>query len=85
MKKPVVLTPHAVHMLAERTIKAEWVEAVVAEPEVILPDLSDPMRRCAFGRIAQFGGRWLRVVFIDTEEATKVITAFFDRGMERKR
>lgn len=82
MPKQVVLSSHALHMIAERSIEAEWVERVIAAPEKISPDLNDPVRRCAFGRIDEFGGRWLRVVYVETNDATRVITAFFDRGME---
>lgn len=84
MPKPIVLSPHALLMMVERAIKLEWVEQVIAAPEVLVPDVKSAIRLCAFGRITDFGGRWLRVVYIETDDAIRVITAFFDRGMERR-
>ena len=85
MHKPIILSPHAHQMIAERSIQVDWIERVIAAPESTAPDLSDPVRMCAFGKIDEFGGRWLRVVYVETGEMTRVITAFFDRGVEKKR
>jgi hypothetical protein len=85
VQKPVVLSPHALHMIAERAIEVEWIERVLAKPEMTAPDKSSADRCCAFGRIDEFGGRWLRVVYIETDETTRVITAFFDRAKEKRR
>jgi hypothetical protein len=72
-------------MIAERFILVEWIERVVTAPEKTAPDLGDPQRTCAFGKIDEFGGRWLRVVYVETSEMKWVITAFFDRGVEKTR
>ena len=83
--KPVEWSPHAIHMMTERAIEADWIERVIAAPERISPDATDSARQCAFGRIDEFGGRWLRVVYFETAAAVRVITAFFDRGVEKQR
>jgi hypothetical protein len=81
--KPVQFSAHAVRMMAMREISSVWVESILEGPEIVKPDRSDPLRVCAFGRINAFGGRWLRVVYVELEDALRVITVFFDRGMEK--
>ncbi len=85
MAKRWVLTRHAQDMMSERSIKATWIDQVMNAPELIEVDPRDANRRFAFGRIAEFGGRWLRIVFAENSGEQRVITAFFDRGKEKRR
>ena len=55
-------TRHALAVTEERAIRREWVEAVLARPEWTEPDRLSPGVTLAFGRIAEFGDRVLRVV-----------------------
>jgi hypothetical protein len=72
------------YVLAERGIKAEWVRRVLAHPERTDVDARDPMRKHVVGKVAGFGGRWLRVVHVETTEEIRIITAFFDRRLEKR-
>lgn len=73
-------TAHALAVMAERSIAVEWVERVLMSPEREEPDPSDTMLRRAFGRIAEFDDRTLRVVYHDGGTEKRVITVFFDRN-----
>jgi hypothetical protein len=81
---PPSFTRRAVEVMNERGIYPHWVEKVVEAPERLEPDVQDPARSLAFGRMAEFGNRWLRVVYVETNGQVRIITAFFDRGMERR-
>ena len=65
--------------MTERGILVEWVERVLAAPHVVEDDPSDPGLRRAYGSIAEFDGRVLRVVYDDGPEL-RVVMAFFDRA-----
>ncbi|HJW78757.1 MAG TPA: DUF4258 domain-containing protein [Beijerinckiaceae bacterium] len=77
--KRIVLSSHALDALREREILAEWIERTVRTPERKEPDRRHPGRWHALLRIPEFGGRWLRVVQIETVDEHYVITMFFDR------
>ena len=50
-------------------------------------DRDDPARdgrRRAFGPIPEFGGRLLRVVYVEDEASIRVVTATFDRNRGRR-
>ena len=81
---PITFTRHATEVMQERDIRPEWIEKVVEAPEHLNVDAQDSARRLAFGRIAEFGNRWLRVVYVEANGEKRIITAFFDRGMERR-
>ena len=81
---PLTFTRHATEVMKERGIQPEWVEKVVEAPERRDMDAQDSARHLAFGRIAEFGNRWLRVVYVEANGEKRIITAFFDRGMERR-
>jgi hypothetical protein len=44
------------------------------------PDRPDIKR--AFRRISERGNRVLRVAYVETEDAIRVVTLFFDRGKQ---
>ena len=85
MTKPLEFTKHAQLMMSERVIRPEWVDQVMAAPERSVDDPFDNVRKLAFGRIAEFGNRWLRVVYVETDATRRIITAFFDRGEDRRK
>lgn len=72
-------TVHAKAMLAERAIKREWVETVLAAPEWTEADPHQAGGRRAYGRIAEAAGRVLRVVYIEHGSGRRVLTTYFDR------
>lgn len=72
-------TAHAEAMLAERSIKREWVETVLATPEWTESDPRHAGARRAYGRIADAAGRVLRVVYIEDGGGRRVLTTYFDR------
>jgi hypothetical protein len=59
-------------------IREAWITRVVAHPEHERIQADGRIRRWA--RIAENGGRWLRVVLLADGET--VHNAFFDRGFE---
>ena len=81
--EPVALefTSHAVHVLAERAIRSEWVERVVAAPASRMPGPNDAEVERFFGSIAERDGRALRVVVSTHAVPWRVVSAFFDRNM----
>jgi hypothetical protein len=80
MARPALLfTRHAEDMLTERGIDRAWVEAAVHEPESVEPDPAKLGVFRAYRRIAERGGRFLRVVYVPGEQSIRVLTAFFDR------
>lgn len=76
-------TRHALAVMEERAIRREWIEAVLARPEWTEPDRSQPGVTLAFGRIAEFGDRILRVVYDEDATGRRIITTFFDRTRRR--
>jgi hypothetical protein len=76
------LTNHAQVVLAERGIPAAWVERVLAAPTQTHADEIDPALEHRLGRIAEYGGRVLRVILDPTATLVRIVTAFFDRAMK---
>lgn len=83
--KKIVLTRHAQQKMDERRLTQEWVERTVREPLWIEPEPRDKSAERRFASIAEFGGRILRVVCVETEDAIRVITALFDRDARSDR
>jgi len=80
MARPALLfTRHAEDMLIERGIDRAWVETTIYEPESVDPDPAQPGVFRAYRRIAERGGRFLRVVYVPGDQNIRVLTAFFDR------
>jgi Domain of unknown function (DUF4258) len=75
------LSAHAQLRIQQRKLDLRWVEQVVRHPEWSEPEPSDPALERRFGRIAEMGGRVLRVVILPISPAKcRVVTLFFDRG-----
>ena len=75
-------TAHCRAMLQERAIPLEWVERTVGTPDRVE---QHPGGLCHFlKKISEHDDRWLRVVVNVNAEPNRVVTAFFDRRMERK-
>lgn len=61
-----------------------WLEQVLTQPDLVVPDPDDPALERRYRRIAEFGGRVLRVAINNTVEPARVVTVFFDRQMKDK-
>jgi hypothetical protein len=81
--KRVLLSPHAQEAAKERGIEPDWIARTLAKPERIEPDRRHAERRSALCRVAEFGGRWLRVVYVEDAESYRIVTVFFDRKARR--
>ena len=82
--KTFTLSAHAEVVMAERSIRREWLEKVLAHPELIEADRDDPQITHALGRISEHGGRVLRVVFNGTSKPANDVTVYFDRAIKGK-
>ncbi|MCY3900727.1 MAG: DUF4258 domain-containing protein [Caldilineaceae bacterium] len=80
-KQPLGFTRHAVDAMVERNIPAEWVQRVVAEPMLRLPDPLDPMVERFFRSIPEKDDRVLRVAVNTNVAPWRVVSVFFDRNM----
>ncbi len=60
-------------------IRKEWIERIVREPEKEMTQSDGRIRR--WGRVAEAGNRYLRVVLL--EDGETVHNAFFDRSFTR--
>ena len=78
------LTLHAHIVLEIRRIDPAWVERVMAYPKLREADRRDVELTHAIGFIEEFGNRALRVVYNQTVDPPKVITAYFDRSMRER-
>jgi hypothetical protein len=83
--KKVVLTRHAELKLQERGLRLDWVERTARNPLWVEIEPRDKSAERRFARIEEFGGRTLRVVCVETENAIRVITALFDRNARSDR
>ncbi|HXF08749.1 MAG TPA: DUF4258 domain-containing protein [Candidatus Acidoferrales bacterium] len=80
------LTVHASESLRKRAnIRRDWLERVMAQPQLVHPDLVDSELEHRMGRIDEFEGRVLRVIVNPKVDPVRVITVFFDRSMRGKR
>jgi hypothetical protein len=84
MLKPLAFTAHARTRLAERQIRASWIEETVYAPDWTEPEPSDPAVERRFRAIRQFEGRVLRVACVETPTAIRVISVMFDRNARRR-
>ena len=83
--KKIVLTHHAEQKLEERSLKRECVEMAERGPLWVEAEPRDHTAERRFVVIEEFGGRILRVVCVETEDAIRVITALFDRDARSNR
>jgi hypothetical protein len=77
------LTGHALDELSERGLERQWVERVATDPEGMKPSRVRAGVDLRFGRIAEAGGKVLRVTTIDEGDVWVVIATHFDRKATR--
>lgn len=70
---------HFQDMPAERGIRDEWVERVIAGPEFKELRADGTLHLAA--RILEHGDRWLRLVVNIREQPPVAVTVFFDRRL----
>ena len=75
-------TRHAVQVMEEREISVDWIEQVVADPALRIPDPNDPELERFFRRVREHDDRSLRVVVNTQAVPWRVVSAFFDRSMK---
>jgi uncharacterized DUF497 family protein len=78
------LTQHARDVLEERRIAVEWMDQVLANPELTERDATAPELENRFARIAEFGNRVLRVIVNTQVVPERVVSVYFDRRMKGK-
>jgi uncharacterized DUF497 family protein len=78
------LTQHARDVLQERQISVEWMERVLAQPALVQPSAAEVTLESRLARIAERGGRVLRVVVNKTVVPERVVSVYFDRTMKGK-
>lgn len=79
------LTEHARESLHKRpSIRLEWVERILIQPDRVEPDRTDPALEHRIGRIHEAEGRALRVIVKKVSNPVKVITCYFDRKLRRQ-
>ena len=76
------LSAHAAAVIAERKIELDWIERVLSNPEHTEPGKHDPGLVHAYARIAERGGRMLRVVYNAQNDPPRIVTAYFDRALK---
>ncbi len=79
----IVYTRHALEVMREREIAAEWVDRTLRDPFADEADPSDPSLRRAWAAVPERDGRLLRVVYATDASGIRVIIAFLDRGRRR--
>lgn len=76
-------TKHAMQRLAKRGLKPEWIEKIVAAPQLVEPDLEDADLEHRLGTVSALDNRILRVI-VSKSRPIRVITAYFDHSMKGK-
>jgi hypothetical protein len=76
------LSAHAAIQIADRKIEVDWLLAVLRAPVLIRDDQRRPGVKLAFGRVPEFGNRWLRVAYVEKASGITVVTAMYDRSAE---
>ena len=71
--------------MRRRNLALEWIEDTLRDPAIVKVDERDPTLRLAFRKIDHVGEKWLRVVYRMDWHTHVIVTAFFDRGMEKKK
>ena len=84
MTKPLLLTKHANAVMHERQIALDWVVQTVAAPQWSEVDPDDPEVRRLFSAVPERGGRFLRVVCVETATEIRILSAFLDRRARPK-
>jgi len=76
-------TSHAKDMLREREIPEEWVWRAINSPDKIETRVDNNMHYIK--AIPECEGRFLRIVVNPHIEPKRIVTAFFDRRLRRKK
>ena len=76
-----VLSAHAATVMAERAIRANWLEMAISQPDMTEPDREDAQLTHALKRMDEADGRVLRVVYNHGTKPIRIVTVYFDRGM----
>ena len=77
------LTKHAETVLKERGIQLDWLERILLNPIQQHMDLTDPVLKHAIGPIVENGDRLLRVIYNDSVNPMRIVTAYFDRTLRK--
>jgi hypothetical protein len=78
--KPVRLTRHAlIDRIEVYGLDVAWVERIARDPEWTGPDPQPGVER-RFGRVAELGGRVLRVACVEEEDHIRVLSVHPDRN-----
>lgn len=80
----IIWLPHALDMCAKRGILKEWALKALFEPVRVEPDPNHKDRIRVWRRIPEFGGRMLRLVYEEEQEAVVIITVVWDRNAGRR-
>ena len=83
MTKPIVLTDHVRHAIAERALEVAWIERTARSPEWVEPEPLDPSAERRFRTVPERDGRILRVVCAENDAIIVIVTAFLDRRARR--
>lgn len=75
------LTEHAEKRLRRRKIDPEWIATTLDHPARTENDHDDPDLAHALRPIPERGFRVLRVVYNESAEPVRVVTAYFDDGV----
>ena len=78
------LTKHAQHVLQEREIPIEFMESVLQNPQLSIPDENDPELEHLLAKIPEFGGRVLRIIINKKVDPVRIVTVYYDRKMRDK-
>lgn len=78
---PYVLTEHAQRRIIQRGIALEWIVRVLENPDHEEPDLEDLQLYKAWSSIPELGGRVLCVVYNETTDPWRIVTAYFERSL----
>jgi uncharacterized protein DUF4258 len=76
------LSRHAKDVISAREIRLAWLEQVLDSPDLVHADRDDPELMHHVGRIKEHGNRALRVVFNNSVDPVRIVTAYFDRKMK---
>ena len=75
---------HAVEVMRERSIRIDWIERTIADPAFSERDSKDPSLVRSYRQITDYGNRWLRVVYRESDADFFVVTVYFDRNFGRR-
>ncbi|MGE0502678.1 MAG: DUF4258 domain-containing protein [Rhizobiaceae bacterium] len=81
--KPIRYTRHAETVLEERKINRDWVETTLFTPDWDSIDPAAPEITRRYRPVPERDGRILRVVFVETPDEIRILSAYFDRGARK--